>query len=362
MDSDGHKRLNRNAVVNAAQTPVNNDGVGSDEENPQFFMLGCPKKVKPNSDDEGLGDALDVLLNDGGIPLVNKGDASPLPSWRGDDEDPSNEVDYEGSEEADLFLDSESDQATIGNGNLQPLGNANSQSKDVQVINQPLGSGEKTTQAIQPVLTQQGVMDLVAKDVGGLLPGEGWEQRKQVYYDMLERYKSPTGSSVRVAIDVAALIIISAVSESTSRNSLKLQHEANEKLLKQAEEHRALAQKQFTDSMTRMQTEHEKTIEEATRIRDEYAKSAAMAQVSYDSMMNKVESNQSTNVVKLQMAFLLKKTQKYERDLKEISEKHEEEMQDKEDLCRKYKRDLDRERNKNKALEQECENLEPYPV
>ena len=91
---------------------------------------------------------------------------------------------------------------------------------------------------------------------------------------MLEGYKSPTGSSVKGAIDVAALIIISVMSESTSRNSLKLQHEASDKLLKQAEEHRALAQKQFTDSMARMQAEHKKTIEEATRIRDEYAKSA----------------------------------------------------------------------------------------
>jgi hypothetical protein len=76
-----------------------------------------------------------------------------------------------------------------------------------------------------------------------------------------------------------------------------LQHEANEKLLKQAEEHRALTQKQFTESMARMQAEQEKTIKEAVRIRDEYAKSAKMAQVSYDSMMDKVESNQSTNVL-----------------------------------------------------------------
>ncbi len=56
------------------------------------------------------------------------------------------------------------------------------------------------------------------------------------------------------------------------------QCEAIEKLLKQAEEHRELAQRQFTDSMARKQAEHERTIEEATRIRDEYAKSAKMAQ------------------------------------------------------------------------------------
>ena len=103
-----------------------------------------------------------------------------------------------------------------------------------------------------------------------------------------------------------------------------LQQEANDKLLKQAEEPRALAHKQFTESMARMQVEQEKTIQEAARLRDKYAKSSEMEQVSYDSMMNKVESNQSNNVVNLQLAFLMKKTQKYERDLREINEKHEE--------------------------------------
>ncbi len=107
-----------------------------------------------------------------------------------------------------------------------------------------------------------------------------------------------------------------------------------------------------------MQAEHEKTIMEATRIRDEYANSAKLAQVTHDDLMNKVENNQSSNVVSLQMAGLLKRTQKYERDLREINEKHEEELQDKEDLCKKYKRDLERERNKNKALEQEMRDVE----
>ncbi len=37
---------------------------------------------------------------------------------------------------------------------------------------------------------------------------------------MLKGYKSPTGNTVRVALDLAALMIISAVSENTSRVSL----------------------------------------------------------------------------------------------------------------------------------------------
>ena len=61
-----------------------------------------------------------------------------------------------------------------------------------------------------------------------------------------------------------------------------------------------------------MQAEQEKTIAEAARIRDEYAQSARMAQVSYDSIINRVESSQGSNVVNLQMACLLKRSQKYE--------------------------------------------------
>ncbi len=102
-----------------------------------------------------------------------------------------------------------------------------------------------------------------------------------------------------------------------------------------------------------MQAEQEKTIAEAARIRDEYAQSARMAQISYDSLMYKVENSQSSNVVSLQMACLLKRSKQYEQDLQEITEKHEEELQDKEDMCKRYKRDLERALNKNKALERE---------
>jgi hypothetical protein len=58
-DADGI-RIRRNADVNAAVAPVNYERLSSDEDNPQLFMLESPKKVKPNSEDEGLGEKLDV--------------------------------------------------------------------------------------------------------------------------------------------------------------------------------------------------------------------------------------------------------------------------------------------------------------
>ncbi len=199
-------------------------------------------------------------------------------------------------------------------------------------------------------LTRQGVIGLVSRDAGTLTTGSGWELTKKGYCGLLSGYESPNGSTVNVAIDPAALIIMSAVSETTIKNSLSMQEAANDRLLQQTEEHRALAHKQFTEGMTRMQAKQEKTIAEAARIRDEYAQSARMAQISYDSMINKVENNQSSNVVSLQMSCLKKRSEQYERDLKEIHEKHEEELQDKEDMCKRYKRDLERALSKNKAL------------
>jgi hypothetical protein len=53
--------------------------------------------------------------------------------------------------------------------------------------------------------------------------------------------------------------------------------------------------------MSRMKDD--KTIQEAAQIRDEYAKSAKMAQDNYDQIIQKVESHQSqsANVFSLQM-------------------------------------------------------------
>ena len=62
--------------------------------------------------------------------------------------------------------------------------------------------------------------------------------------------------------------------------------------------------------MARMQAEQEKTIAEAARIRDEYANAARLAPVTFDSLMEKVEGKQNPNVISLQMACLMQRTQK----------------------------------------------------
>ncbi len=87
----------------------------------------------------------------------------------GDEDDPNNQVDYS---------DDEHDYLGCFDGTPTMLGE-NNQSQDTQQGNQPLGVKEK--QAGQPVLTRQGVIDLVSKDAGTLTPGSGWELTKQGY-------------------------------------------------------------------------------------------------------------------------------------------------------------------------------------
>ncbi len=82
---------------------------------------------------------------------------------------------------------------------------------------------------------------------------------------------------MNVAVGLTALIFGSTVSEHAQMISLLAQSEASDKLAKQAERHRELLEKEFTQSMEHMKAEHEKTITEAIKSRDKYARSAQEA-------------------------------------------------------------------------------------
>ena len=103
-ETEGITSAPRSADDDTTMIQFNYNCGGSDEGNTPLFMLGSPKrrKEKPISEDDGLGEALDVLFNDGGILPSNKSNASPLPSLRGDEDDPNNAVDYNGSEDSYL--------------------------------------------------------------------------------------------------------------------------------------------------------------------------------------------------------------------------------------------------------------------
>ncbi len=117
-------------------------------------------------------------------------------------------------------------------------------------------------------------------------------------------------------------------------------------------------QKEFTESMHRMKAEHDKTIREAARIRDEYEVSARMAKDTYDQMIQKVEGHQNVNVFNLQMECLMKRANNFEKELNEVMGKHERELKAKEDLCTMYKQDLESALAKNKSLQKDIRDYE----
>jgi hypothetical protein len=101
-----------------------------------------------------------------------------------------------------------------------------------------------------------------------------WEQKKQCYKEMLSGYESPNGTSINVGVDLTALMFVSAVSESAQMISLMAQREAIDKLMRQAEQHREALEEEFKQNMERMKAEHDRAINEAMKIRDNYARSA----------------------------------------------------------------------------------------
>jgi hypothetical protein len=140
--------------------------------------------------------------------------------------------------------------------------------------------------------------------------------------------------------------------------SLLAQSEASDKLAKQAERHRELLEKEFTQSMERMKAEHEKTISEAIKSRDKYARSAHEATNSIEHTMQKIDQAQCDKVTNFQLECLRKRALRYEQELQEVTEKFEEEMKQKEIACDNQRKELAKERKKNKDLEKELRDYE----
>ncbi len=106
-----------------------------------------------------------------------------------------------------------------------------------------------------------------------------------------------------------------------------------------------------------MKVEHEKTITQAVKIRDKYARSALEATTSVEQTMQKIDQAQSDNVINFQLECLRKRAQKYEQQLHEVTEKYEE-LRQKEIMSDNQRKELVKERRKNKDLEKELRGYE----
>ncbi len=186
----------------------------------------------------------------------------------------------------------------------------------------------------KPVLTQQGIMDLIENQAGSKRAPStaGWERKKEEYGQMLDGYESPTSRTVQVDVGLATLMIISAVAENTNRTNLVAQHEQREMMVRQAEIHREALEKEFTNGLERIRAEHEKAIIEQKRFREEYARSCPLG--NGDKTLMGVCDNQGMAIMTYQMTVLQRQAERAQRELKEAKDNHERELRQEKDLIR----------------------------
>jgi hypothetical protein len=296
---------------------------GDDEGdgNEQF----SPSSLEDNMNDDDLGEDLDRLFNSSSsVSPVNGKTLSP-------EQDENDLVDYSDEDNEEEFLRKEIERVNTERAKIyavEPTGvEAKKEDREVEA---PTGA-----QVVKPVLTQKWLMDIIAKQPQALMQKMEWEQKKQCYKEMLSGYESPNGTSINVGVDLTALMFVSAVSESAQMISLMAQSEASDKLMKQAEQHREALEKEFKLNMERMKAEHNRAITEAMKIRDNYARSALEAAGAVNQTIQKFDQAQGDKVVNFQLETLKKRALKFERQLAEAAEKHEEELKEKELLCDK---------------------------
>jgi phage-related protein len=78
----------------------------------------------------------------------------------------------------------------------------------------------------QPILTQRKVMDLLMhhqalpNNTSEGLAASIWATKKQGFKDMLSGFQSPTGTTYRVALDLASVLFVSVAAADANRRSL----------------------------------------------------------------------------------------------------------------------------------------------
>ncbi len=269
--------------------PLSFDGnKGDDEEDGNEHFYSSP--IEDDVNDDNLGDALDRLLD-------SSSSVSPLNGKTQSLEQNEDElVDYNEEDDSYDILRNEEDKTTRAK--IFAGDHTKVEAHDLAVVQRDVESGDEivaqgashgneahdnthlltemriNNPEVKPVLTQKGLMDIIASQPQALMQKMEWEQKKHCYKEMLSGYGSPNGTSMNVGVELTALMLVSAVSEATQMINHLAQSEASDKLMKQAEQHRETLEKEFKLNMERMKAEHDRVINEAMKIRDNYARSA----------------------------------------------------------------------------------------
>jgi hypothetical protein len=214
----------------------------------------------------------------------------------------------------------------------------------------------------QPILTQQKVMDLIMQQQA--LPNntsEGftattWATKKQSFTDMLSGFRSPTGTTYRVALDLASVLFVSVAAADANRRSLMAQSEAQQKLVEQHEKHRERLEEEFTLNLKRIREENQKTLDQTVKIREELTKACQPG--NNNGMVEKIEGHQGADIVKFQLKLMQAQRDRLELELQNSREMHEADMLKVLEDNKKKEKDLERERFRYKALEKDLKLCE----
>jgi hypothetical protein len=230
----------------------------------------------PSSSGDNLGDDLDRLLNSSSaVPFCND-------MTQNQEQNEDELVDYDENDDASDILRNEEEittrAKTFADDHTEveahdlavaerddKLGEENiaqgaSQEDETQDDTRQLAEMNLNNPVVKPVLTQKGLMKIIAKQPQALMQKMEWEQKKQCYKEMLSGYESPNGTSMSVGVELTALMFVPAVSESAQMISHLAQSEASDKLMKQAEQHREALEKEFKQNMERMKAELDRAI------------------------------------------------------------------------------------------------------
>jgi hypothetical protein len=233
---------------------------------------------------------------------------------------------------------------------------------EAQALIDPVLAQIPQAESEQPILTQQKVMDLImqqqalSNNTSGSIMASTWATKKQGFTDMLSGFRSPTGTTYRVALDLASVLFVSVAAADANRMSLMAQNEAQQRLVAQAERHRETLEKEFTLNLERIKEENQKTLDQTIRIREELMKSCQP--VNNAGMLEKMEGNQGEEIVKFQLKFMQARAERLEKDLQDNKEKHESDMLKLREDNKKKEKDLERERSKIKVLEKDLKQCE----
>jgi hypothetical protein len=199
------------------------------------------------------------------------------------------------------------------------------------VFEDELLDGSVEGQSSQPVITQQIIRDLIINQRQTISQpphsvSEGWEEKKLGYSRLLDGYESPTGNTFRATLELGSLMFAAVAAEGANQRILMAQQDANEKLVKQAERHREIMEKEFTEGLARVKMENQRTIDETIRIRDELMQMCKPKISEEEDYLRRVDDNQSPEIARIQLEVLRKKAARCEKELRENEERHEMEL------------------------------------